>query len=110
MMGGIDNLKHHLARIARHDVDLCPNASPKAMRDAHQSIYEKDKKKEDKVAFQLEIVVGVARNSRTTSISMTRESQRDSMDSPSTRISPFFVSRTRLEQTSIKSVVKKKKT
>jgi hypothetical protein len=79
MTGGVSRLKYHLAKIPGHDVGICSKSTPEIMRAAHNAIYEKDKKREEAVATKVELATdGVARSSRTTGISGTQGSERDS--------------------------------
>jgi hypothetical protein len=100
-----------LAKIPKHDVGICNKSTPEIMRTAHDSIYEKDKRKEEVAATKDKLVVGgVARSSRTTSRSGTQGGERDSMDSPYKRTSPFFVPRPRDgAQPSIRSLLKERR-
>jgi hypothetical protein len=38
MMGGVTQMKYHLAKIPRHEVDICPNSSPKIMCIANKAL------------------------------------------------------------------------
>jgi hypothetical protein len=53
--GGICRLKYHLAKILRHDVEVCDNTTPEIMRIAFDSLEAKDKKKDEKVARKAEL-------------------------------------------------------
>jgi len=38
MMGGINQLKYHLAKILGHEVGICPNSTSKIMRIANKAL------------------------------------------------------------------------
>ena len=60
-------MKYHLGKMIGHDALICTESTLKIMRIAHDSIYEKDRKKEVETANRGEIASGgVSRTSRTT--------------------------------------------
>ena len=61
----------------RHEVNLYPNATQEVMQVVHQSINEKNKMEEDKVALQFEIAIKRIRITlRTTGILQKRDDER----------------------------------
>ena len=83
-MGGINRLKYHLAKLTRHDVSLCTGVTPKIMRSTHDSIHEKNKKKDEIAANRVELATfGLTRGSGVSmSTNVGASSGRGSTDSP----------------------------
>ena len=64
MTGGISRLKYHLAKPPVHDVSLCTGVTPEIMIYAHDSIHEKNKKKDEIAANRVELAAfGLTRGS-----------------------------------------------
>jgi hypothetical protein len=106
MFGGISCLKYHLAKILGNDVEICKASTPELIHIANQSIFEMNKKRDQREETRLELA------NRYGSTSGVGESQSSSshstMPGPSTS-SPFFVPRSVPRgQPSIRSMVKKK--
>jgi hypothetical protein len=98
MMGRITQRKYHLARIPRHEVDICPNSTPEIMHIANKALEDlgltRDYNKAKKAQF-----------ARTGGISKEGSSAVSIPPSPSS----YFVSRTTPgAQPSIRSMVKQK--
>ena len=55
MSGGICRLKYHLAKIPRHEIEVCGSTTPEIMRIAFDSLEAKDKKKDDAAAKKAEL-------------------------------------------------------
>jgi hypothetical protein len=106
MFGGISRLKYHLAKIPGNEVGICPASTPEIVHIANQSIFDMNRKRDQREEMRLELA------NRSTSISGVGESQssgsHSTMPSPSTS-SPFFVPRSVPRgQPSIRSMVKTK--
>jgi hypothetical protein len=103
MTRGISRLKYHLAKIPRHDVGIFLKPTPEIMRDAHDSIEEKDKKKQDVVAKKTKLTV------RSSWVSTIEGSGRRSMNSATERSTSVFSPQTSVgAQPSIMSMLKKR--
>jgi hypothetical protein len=63
MTGGIIRLKYHLAQIRGHEVVTCSIATSEIIHIANKSLYDMGKKRHDREAIRIELVVGgVARS------------------------------------------------
>ena len=90
MMEGISRLKCHLAKLPGHDVSLCTRVAPEIMRSAHDSIHEKNKKKDEIATNRAELATfGLTRGSGVSmSSNVGASSGRGSTDSPIGRGGP----------------------
>ena len=55
MLGGVNRLKYHLAKLPGHDVGLCTTVTPEIMRSSHDASDEKIRKKDEIVANKAEL-------------------------------------------------------
>ena len=90
MTRGISRLKYHLAKLPGNDVSLCTGVTPEIMRSAHDSIHEKNKKKDEIAANRVELAsFGLTRGSGVSmSTNVGAGSGRGSTDSPIGRGGP----------------------
>jgi hypothetical protein len=99
MMGGITQLKYHLAKIPGHEVDICPNSTPKIMCIANKALKDMGLAREYKEAKKAQFARGGG--------GISEEGSSVASIPPST--SSFFVPRTTPgAQPSIRSMVKQK--
>ena len=53
--GGISRLKHHLAKVSGHEVEVCPAVTPEVMRIANQSLLDMARKRDEKEELRNEL-------------------------------------------------------
>jgi hypothetical protein len=100
MMGGITRLKYHLAKISRHEVDICPNSTPEIMRISNKVLEDMGLAREYMEAMKAQFARGGG--------GIFEEGSSAASIPPST--SSFFVPRTKPSaQPSIRSMVNKRR-
>ena len=93
MTGGISRLKYHLAKLFRDDVSLSTGVTPEIMKSAHDSIHEKNKKKDEIAAKRAELATFVLTRGLGVSMStnVDASSGRGSTNSPIGRGGPHLI-------------------
>eukprot|EP00253_Pinus_taeda_P004357 PITA_04357 len=108
MSGGINKLKLHLGQIPSQNIELCTKTSPEIIRQAIQSLMDKEEGKDTRAAVRNQLVGG-SRVGRPDSGSASTAASPSSPMSIHPSISSFFVPRTTHgSQLGIKSSMKKK--
>ena len=65
MMGGTSRLKYHLAQLARHELDICKNSTPKIIHRGKLAIEGIGKRKDEREALRQELGMRAALGSGT---------------------------------------------
>jgi hypothetical protein len=111
MTGGVYRLKYHLAKIPRHEVEICPISSPELVVKATKALEDYTENKKYAKAKKKEMASNSKSSTHTLGAMGVESSEiQSSQSAMPIATSPFFVPRsTHGAQPSIRSMLKKKK-